>query len=185
MVQLVDATLHAQIAAGSADFCALLEKLKLGAPSPLLPPPLPAAHRFPRGYFAGASPKQTGRTRGRPSGVADNYDYVYFMAAGVGYYTSVHMNTHQEAVPGTVSGMILKCTVRGPGGVTLSSSIALTPPGSGCGHRLSFLSAFRTGWCSLAEQRFQRCDTDRGGGWRIVLFPKNESIPNTRLSGLI
>lgn len=61
-------------------------------------------------------------------GIADNYDFVFFVAHTSGYYTSVHMAAHQEAIPGTGTG---RTWIGGCGGERVKGAVLLQPLSQG------------------------------------------------------
>ena len=104
-------------------------------------------------------------------GVADNYDYVFVMAADTGFYTSTHSNIHQSAIPGTGVGAISldQCGGQRVAGVTVLQPLAQGQMGPFFHEWLHQYAAYLGG---LSPQ----LGAGSGGHWGWTAFPDYRGV---------
>ena len=104
-------------------------------------------------------------------GLADNYDYIFFVVAGTQQYTSTHMNVHQTAITGTGTGAT---ALSGCGGSRVKGATLLQPLSQGS------MGPFYHEWFHQYAAHMSLLHTqlgaDSGGHWGWTAFPDHRGV---------
>ena len=104
-------------------------------------------------------------------GLADNYDYIFFVVTGTQQYTSTHMNVHQSAIPGTGTGAT---ALSGCGGSRVKGATLLQPLSQGS------MGPFYHEWFHQYAAHMSLLHTqlgaDSGGHWGWTAFPDHRGV---------
>ena len=105
------------------------------------------------------------------SGLADVYDFVFFVVAGGTYYTSTHTNIHQSAISGTGTGATQRTNC---GGAFVKGATLLQPlPQAQMG---PFFHEWYHQYAAHMSLLHTQLGSDSGGHWGWTAFPDHRGV---------